>query len=340
MLASLPWRLWLCFPKSIRSSVYIRLAKWYGISEWNVKHLPFGLILKHTYNRPPEIEANTINFIRKNTSIPVPRVLDVLPDIPTGTEFTDGLILMTKVKGITLCDWLWARTKYPPEFYHYLALLQGPSHMRGTQSLKEISEILRTFDYTLDLSDAPLISDLRQALTELRSLPPPSSGEVSGPNGSPFVYMRCSDRRVFQPFKSIRAFHDMLLAEVSCESRMPRLLQLASPVYDKPHKLCFSHCDLHKTNIIFSEEGRLAAIIDWEAAGWFPEYWECTMTERLSMGSEVMHTFWNAVGVLGNGLYDKELELEEALWRSTGDLAIPPGVIPDDPLDVPLDDAI
>ncbi len=117
---------------------------------------------------------------------------------------------------------------------------------------------------------------------------------------------------------------------------MLRLQQLASPVYDKPHRLCFSHCDRNKISIIVSEDGRLAAIVDWETAGWFPEYWEFTMTERQSMGSEVMQTFWNAVGVPGNGLYDKELELEQALWRSTGDMSVPPGVVPDDPLDVPV----
>ncbi|PBK70371.1 hypothetical protein ARMSODRAFT_109688 [Armillaria solidipes] len=316
--------------------MYLRLADWYGVGEWNIQHLPFGLILKHTHNRPPEIEANNIKFIHKNTSIPVPRVLDVLPDIPTGTKLPDGLILMTKVEGVTLQDWLWARTKYPPEFHRYLALLEGPPQMQGKQSLKEISEILRTFELVLDLSDgAQLIDDLKRAFTELRSILPPS-GEVSGLHSLPFIYMRYTDRRVLQPFKGIRAFHDMLLSDVSWESCIPRLQQLASPVYDKPHRLCFSHCDLTKTNIIASEDGRLAAIVDWETAGWFPEYWEFTMMERQSMGSEVMQTFWNAVGVLGNGLYDKELQLEQALWRSTGIMSVPPGVVPDDPLDVLL----
>ncbi|KAK0462986.1 uncharacterized protein EV420DRAFT_1147761 [Desarmillaria tabescens] len=256
-------------------------------------------------------------------------------------QFPDGLILMKKIKGVTLQDWLWTRTKYSPEFHYYLTLLEGPPHMRGTQTVKEISEILRTFNPALDISGgAQLIDDLKQALTEFRSIPPPPSGQVSGPHGSPFIYMRCTDRCVLQPFKNIRAFHDMLLADVSWESRMPRLLQLSAPVYDKPHRLCFSHCDLNKTNIIVSEDNRLAAIIDWEAAGWFPEYWEFMMTERQSMGSDVMQTFWNAIGVLGKGLYDKGLELERALWRSTGDMSVPPGVIPDDPLDVPLNDII
>ncbi|KAK0448002.1 hypothetical protein EV421DRAFT_1785311 [Armillaria borealis] len=129
----------------------------------------------------------------------------------------------------------------------------------------------------LDLSDsAQLIADLKKALTEFRSIPPPPSSEVSRLHGSSFVHIRCGDRCVVQPLKNIRAFHGMLLANVSCVSRMPRLLQLASPVYAKPHKLCFSHCDLNPTNILVTEDGRLAAIIDWEGAGWFPEYWEYT----------------------------------------------------------------
>ncbi|KAK0452010.1 uncharacterized protein EV420DRAFT_702583 [Desarmillaria tabescens] len=130
----------------------------------------------------------------------------------------------------------------------------------------------------------------------------------------------------------------MLLANVSWVSRMPRLLQLASPVYAKPHKLCFSHCDLNKTNILVAEDGRLAAIIDWEAAGWFPEYWEYTTREMQNLDTEVLATFWKAVGVFENECYDKELELERGLWRSTGDTAVPPGFWPDDPLDRPLHD--
>ncbi|KAK0185138.1 hypothetical protein F5146DRAFT_1071573 [Armillaria mellea] len=250
-LIALPWRLWLCFPKSMRASVYIRLGRWYSVQEWNIQRLPFGLILKHTQDRPPEIEANNIKFIQENTTIPVPRILDVLLDIPDGTP-SDGLILMTEVKGVTLVQWLLSRTTFPPEFFQYSELIFGPAHLRGGRSLKELSELMASFDKpVLDLSDsALLIADLRKALTELRSIPPPPSGEVSGLHGSPFVHIRREDRCMVQPLKNIRAFHDMLLANVSFVSRMPRLLQMASPVYDKPHKLCFSHCDLNKTNIL------------------------------------------------------------------------------------------
>ncbi|KAK0490407.1 kinase-like protein [Armillaria novae-zelandiae] len=334
---TLPWRLWLCLPRSMRASVYIRLAQWYDVHEWSIDRLPFGLILKHTHNIPPGIEANNIMFIQENTTIPVPRILDVLPDIPKGNT-SEGLILMTEVKGVTLGQWLFAKTTFPPEFLHYSDLIFGPAHLRGGRSLKELSELMKSFNkLVLDLSDsAVLIADLKKALTELRSITLPLSGEVSGLHGSPFVHIRCGDRYVVQPLKNIRSFHDMLLANVSFMSRMSRLLQMATPVYAKPHKLCFSHCDLNHTNILVTEDGRLAAIIDWEAAGWFPEYWEYTSQRMQNMDSEILDRFWDAVGVFESGCYEEELELERALWHSTGDTAVPPGIWPDDPLDIPL----
>ncbi|SJL01262.1 uncharacterized protein ARMOST_04580 [Armillaria ostoyae] len=287
----------------MRSSVYFRLAKWYDVQEWSIERLPFGLILKNTQDIPPEIEANNIKFVHENTTIPVPRILDVLHDIPKGAE-SEGLILMTEIKSVTLVQWLLARTTFPPEFFHYSELIFGPA---GGRSLKELSKLMESFNKpVLDLSDsALLIADLKKALTELRSIPSPPSGEVSGLHDSSFVHIRCGDSCTVQPLKNIRAFHDMLLANVSCVSRMPRLLQLASPVYAKPHKLCFSHRDLNKTNILVTEDGRLAAIIDWEAAGWFPEYWEYTSKVMQNVDSEILATFWDAVGVFENGCYEK-----------------------------------
>ncbi|PBL01842.1 hypothetical protein ARMGADRAFT_1107834 [Armillaria gallica] len=186
-LAALPWRLWLCFPKFMRASVYIRLGNWYSVQEWSIQRLLFGLILKHTQDRPPEIEANNIKFVHENTTIPVPRILDVVPDIPKGTA-SEGLILMTEVKGVTLVQWLLSRTTYPPEFFHCSDLIFGPAHLRGGRSLKELSELMTSFNKpVLDLlsDSALLIADLKKALTELRSIPPPPSGEVSGLHGSP-----------------------------------------------------------------------------------------------------------------------------------------------------------
>ncbi|KAK0234050.1 hypothetical protein IW262DRAFT_129364 [Armillaria fumosa] len=123
-----------------------------------------------------------------------------------------------------------------------------------------------------------LLADLRRALLELRAIPPPPSGQVSGAYGAPFIYIRCTSRVVLQPFESIRAFHDMLFQSCGVRSRMPHLLKPAEPVYAKEHRLCFTHSDLHIRNILV-KDGRLAGIINWETAGRFPEYWEYTMLE-------------------------------------------------------------
>ena len=36
----------------------------------------------------------------------------------------------------------------------------------------------------------------------------------------------------------------------------------------------FTHGDLAPRNIMVREDGTITAIVDWDSAGWFPEYWE------------------------------------------------------------------
>ncbi|KAI5455759.1 hypothetical protein BGZ63DRAFT_397905 [Mariannaea sp. PMI_226] len=45
------------------------------------------------------------------------------------------------------------------------------------------------------------------------------------------------------------------------------------PLVLSGHRSIFSHGDLQRKNIMVKEDGGLV-IIDWEAAGWYPEYWE------------------------------------------------------------------
>ena len=39
------------------------------------------------------------------------------------------------------------------------------------------------------------------------------------------------------------------------------------------HAITFTHGGLHQANITVNN-GHVVAILDWERAGWFPEYWE------------------------------------------------------------------
>ncbi|KAF4943255.1 hypothetical protein FGADI_13532 [Fusarium gaditjirri] len=78
------WRAWLTTPQIIRLSMYKLLRKvghhFYGsTSSFAVSRLPFGLYLKST-NEGAFNESNAISLVRKHTSVPVPRVLDLVAD--------------------------------------------------------------------------------------------------------------------------------------------------------------------------------------------------------------------------------------------------------------------
>lgn len=45
------------------------------------------------------------------------------------------------------------------------------------------------------------------------------------------------------------------------------------PIVLQGHKPVFTHGDFQRKNIVITESGT-PVLIDWEAAGWFPEYWE------------------------------------------------------------------
>ncbi|BCS25457.1 uncharacterized protein APUU_50168A [Aspergillus puulaauensis] len=58
----------------------------------------------------------------------------------------------------------------------------------------------------------------------------------------------------------------------------------------------FTHSDFHPTNLLV-ERGRLSAIVDWESAGFRPEYWEFAKAMYGTMGGGVMgDIFWRAFG--------------------------------------------
>ncbi|KKZ63777.1 hypothetical protein EMCG_01881 [[Emmonsia] crescens] len=40
------------------------------------------------------------------------------------------------------------------------------------------------------------------------------------------------------------------------------------------HAIHFAHGDLSPRNILVDEGGHITAVLDWEWAGWFPEYWD------------------------------------------------------------------
>ncbi|EGE01224.1 hypothetical protein TEQG_00277 [Trichophyton equinum CBS 127.97] len=110
--------------------------------------------------------------------------------------------------------------------------------------------------------------DLANLVTELRRIPNTSNYLIADTQGGPV-----SDHRFFYqtwgPFKTVSGFTDRLLRDVKGARDKPPL----SFLYKKTHKVYFIHSDIHMTNL-FVTRGRLSGVVDWENAGFKPEYWE------------------------------------------------------------------
>jgi thiamine kinase-like enzyme len=90
------------------------------------------------------------------------------------------------------------------------------------------------------------------------------------------------------------------------------------------HKIVFTHADLNPRNIlvdrVVSADGscrwRVSGIVDWETAGYYPEYWDYTKAlfegfrwrpRYLRMVKRVFEEF---------GGYERELEVERRSWEA------------------------
>lgn len=330
MHSRLIWATWRLLPASIRLAAYDRLRRRHtSTTTGRVTKLPCELGLKTAHEYFPQAEADNTRFVAKHTSIPVPRILDI---VESAEKTSDGrpmraYILMTWLPGESLRFWIGERTIVHPDTeaaHEEIRTCLRTGNFDALQDIKDRSQVLPA--PTLNMPDgAPLVDDLRRALVEFRSIPPPHPDAVSGLHNTPLSSVRCTiGPYTFGPFESQLAFKNAIFSQVSnlfLESRLPALHQLADPVHAKRHHIVFMHADLHACNVLV-HEGRLSGIIDWEHAGWYPEYWEHTMAEYHMKRRSLEQQFWDAAHPFGENAYPEELALEWALWGCTGDHAI------------------
>lgn len=122
------------------------------------------------------------------------------------------------------------------------------------------------------------------------------------------------------PFHSERELHDYLLSPASSHGfktmeEYEAAMAQAKQILDIPHRMVFTHGDLKTHNILVDENYCLSGFLDWETAGWYPEYWEYTTAMKYCKG-----TWWyEAMLVLGADQYTTEVECERALNNLTVD---------------------
>lgn len=175
-------------------------------------------------------EAANMEYIGRNTAIPVPRVQD---------------IFIIKNRTYIVMDYINA-----PEL----------TITWGTLSQEQQEHIF---------------SQLKGYIAQMRALKPPNPGRLESADGSGLYDIRL-DSRPFPPYPSVKEFHARLGHEFIMNS--PRHCDMWSQfeaISQRQYRTTFTHSDIAPRNIL-AKDGKIAAIIDWESAGWYPEYWEYT----------------------------------------------------------------
>lgn len=123
------------------------------------------------------------------------------------------------------------------------------------------------------------------------------------------------------PFHSVKEFNDKMQ-----EDALP-YVPLAERNFDDPYRnlfpdsgqILFTHADINSHNIMIAGPAgsrKITALIDWEQAGWYPEYWEyCKM-----IGCEDYENGWLAEGWVHKVMKPHQDEIaawgEYMLWRA------------------------
>ncbi|KAK2763869.1 hypothetical protein FQN54_009487 [Arachnomyces sp. PD_36] len=133
--------------------------------------------------------------------------------------------------------------------------------------------------------------DFRNYVEQLRSIPNPYPHLICSPLGG-----GCQDCRIDNnngstgPYDTIADFNKRLMA--MCNP-IPDAADRAvvADVHSRSYRVFFAHADLNPANVLI-HNGRLSGFVDWEFAGWYPEYWEytkaCYIVHRWQLWLETM----------------------------------------------------
>ncbi|KAK4105783.1 hypothetical protein N658DRAFT_483201 [Parathielavia hyrcaniae] len=181
-------------------------------------------------------------------------------------------------------------------------------------------ERLRDAWETFSQADKESVShQLEKIVKNLRSVEQDTADQFIGSlNRGPVQDVYLSPDFHKGPFASAREFHDYVqfvaLYWMPLEERPPEPYRAMLP---DTARICLTHADLHLSNILVvrsANESRVtvSANVDWEQAGWYPEYWEyCKAMIVGSYGDE-----WRDDGWVNMPLkpYEKAYEAFEEYW--------------------------
>ncbi|PYI27471.1 hypothetical protein BP00DRAFT_439157 [Aspergillus indologenus CBS 114.80] len=185
---------------------------------------------------------------------------------------------------------------------HTLHMIEQLTHIPAPRAI-DVFQSSRTMT---DEQVKQAVNDLKNNLSELRKIPPHTTEfRICNSQGGGILDWRLSDsQREELRFRSEADFNKYLTDPFGEEIR-----KRAAKSHAIHHEIYFTHGDLNPRNIL-AENGRITGIVDWENAGWFPEYWEYTKA-HFSVRS-LMRWLADVVDQVFEG-YRDELQVENML---------------------------
>lgn len=263
--------------------VYLRsfsrhYCRWVGVPFDNqIAQLPFGLILK--WSDGTRLEEVMATLVARSAGFPVPKVISYgeHPDHPHAPVS----ILMTRLPG---------------------------------------EELGRTWESLNEEERENAFSEMQIILRMMRNWPHAWGEErICSVSGTALRSVRVPNHLI-GPCENEEEFNDCLISPASChrfpsEDIFKGKLNCWKRIRSMRHRIVFTHGDVKHHNILF-HKGHISGLIDWESAGWYPEYWEFTTALKYCPKD-----FWwyGFISKLGGSEYMVQVECERALTSLTVD---------------------
>ncbi|OAA59559.1 Protein kinase-like domain protein [Niveomyces insectorum RCEF 264] len=113
---------------------------------------------------------------------------------------------------------------------------------------------------------------LRAILQTMRAMPPPPQHIGGMRAGDPLRDLRAHFPHAGPACRDEAAFNAYLLSDFHPQTAKPIRAAFARRLRTD-HRVVLTHGDLAPRNVLV-KDGTVVALIDWEEAGWYPEYWE------------------------------------------------------------------
>ena len=247
----------------------------------DVSRLTKATVLKRGVPWQLRLEAEATRYAAKHTSIPIPATYDFW----TGYDGLGYLVMEYKEGEVLQRKW---RFLSDEQKWHVLHVVKG-------------------------------------YIAQLRAIQQPSpSGWIGSVFRKAFFDFGISGARTYGPFRDECEYNDWRISTFSeCGVKHPitakRLKELRAEMPDD-HRITFTHGDITRYNLLVRVDGPgkddivVTALLDWEQAGWRPEFWE---THKFVNGAGSRD--WAQLGrsevVPG---YDAELAREHELIHISG----------------------